>query len=126
MTNEDAKKAILKLFQCYNQKGDDTDRKIKFEAYWEILSELSPAEIVAVCKKASRGEIGQPGFLPTTGELYQSATKFKHPANRYPILNAPSLDPAELRIGTNGRSTGNEWKSIGQCITDSAKWKENT
>jgi hypothetical protein len=69
--------------------GDDTDRKIKFTAYWEVLCDLSPDTVISVCRRASRGEVGQPGFLPTAAELYQAATKCNNSEHRYPMLNEP-------------------------------------
>jgi hypothetical protein len=42
-----------------------------------------------ICRKASRGEIGQPGFLPTAAELYQAATKTNNSGRRHALLNEP-------------------------------------
>jgi hypothetical protein len=78
------------MFQCYNATGDDTDRKIKFTAYWDVLSDLPSDVIVSVCRKASRGEIGEPGFLPSAGELYRAATASCNSGRRYPMLNEPA------------------------------------
>jgi hypothetical protein len=92
MTNEDAKKAIIKLFHCYNWTGDETERKLKFQAYWEILGDLPPHRVVEVCRLACQGRVGQPGFMPTAGELYQAAFKSAsspgEPARGYPKLSS--------------------------------------
>jgi hypothetical protein len=88
MIEGDAKKAVLKLFQCFNVNGSDSERKIKFTAYWEVLRSL-PAEIViSVCGKAARGEVGARGFLPSSAELYQAAT-WLMPRKSTPLLEEP-------------------------------------
>ena len=72
MIEDDAKKALLKLFQCFNVNGSEAERKIKFAAYWDMLRNLPPELIVSTCARAGRGEIGNRGFLPSTAELYQA------------------------------------------------------
>ena len=54
--------------------GSDEERKIKLGAYWEVLSGLPAEYVVASCRKAARGDIGNRGFLPTAAELYQAAS----------------------------------------------------
>ena len=74
MTENEAKKALAKLFQCFSVSGSDEERKIKLAAYWEVLSGLPAEYVVASCRKAARGDIGNRGFLPTAAELYQTAS----------------------------------------------------
>lgn len=73
MTVDDAKKALLKLFQCFNVSGSDIERKLKFAAYWEVLCMLPAEAVTSACRKAAHGEICNHGFLPTAAELYQVA-----------------------------------------------------
>jgi hypothetical protein len=131
MTSEDAKKAILKLFQCYNTTGEDTDKAIKFTAYWDVLRDLPPDAIIDVCRKASRGEIGNPAFLPTAGELYRAAGIQNNSARRYPVLNEPHRViskeerarviqgfkdlKAEL-AATKSQPTVEGWTTLGQAV----------
>jgi hypothetical protein len=93
MTGEDAKKAILKLFQCYNLTGSDIERKIKFTIYWDVLgNELCHDAIVKVCQKALAGYVGDPKWLPTPGMLIKYAKENYiqlEPIRRDPRLYLP-------------------------------------
>lgn len=71
--NNAAIKAILVMFSSFNFSGDEAEKNAKLDAYWDVLSELSPEEIITVCKQASRGEIGDGKFLPAAAQLYQAA-----------------------------------------------------
>ena len=81
-----AKKALLKLFHCFNLGGDEEEKKFKYLVYCETLSELPDAAVISVCNRAMRGEIGG-GFLPSSAELYQAALP-KKPYKPRPVLNS--------------------------------------
>jgi hypothetical protein len=70
------------LLNCHHLNG--VERKPKLAAYWAVLEKLDPAVIVSVCERAARGEIGNPAFLPSAGELYQ-ATQPPKPRKPPPI-----------------------------------------
>lgn len=91
MIEEDAKKAILKLFQCFNVSGSDAERKIKFAAYWDVLSTLPRDAIIAACRKASHGGIGDRGFLPSSAELYHAAVN-ELPVRKVAMITAKERD----------------------------------
>src|ERR1019366_5977633 len=91
MTSEDAKKALLKLFQCYNLAGTETERKIKFECYWEVLVRLHPSFVVEACEYAARGKCGDGRFLPAVGELYQVGQEFAARSMQAKRESAPRL-----------------------------------
>jgi hypothetical protein len=83
MKNDDAKIALLTLFQCYNISGTDAERKAKFNAYWMVLEGLGPEKIVEVCSLAMRGDIGNSAFMPSAADLYQAARpRYNKPAPR--------------------------------------------
>jgi hypothetical protein len=91
MTEQDAKKALAKLFLCFSQNGDEVERNGRLRAYWEVLEELGAAKIIEVCSKAMRGQFG--AFMPSAGELYQAAIpkpearSHKPPPKRLPNQN---------------------------------------
>ena len=72
MTNDQARTAIFALFQAFNLGGSGDEKRAKFAAYWSVLEELGADKVVYACNLAMRGEIGNPGFLPTAAELYQA------------------------------------------------------
>lgn len=72
-TEKEAKATLTAMFGCFPQQADSVSVETRMRAYWQALSDLSPDEIVNVCRAAMRGEIGKPGFLPSTGEIYQAA-----------------------------------------------------
>ena len=131
MTEQNARNALLKLFQCYNVTGSDTERKIKFAAYWEVLECFAPAIIVATCAKASRGEICNHGFLPTAAELYQDAVSqlprvipqklesrpYVSPEARARIIEGYKNLAAELRAGHRQRSVKG-WETLGSAVIE--------
>lgn len=99
MTKNEAKKALLKLFQCFPSSGDEDDRKLKFAAYWEVLEKLEPWFAVEACEYAAKGKLSDPKFLPSAGELFQCTQEFAARAVRAkrvnPRLDSPSIPPAE-------------------------------
>lgn len=113
MTENDAKTALLKLFQCFNASGgSDGEKKIKFAAYWEALADLPFGLIVVVCRRASRGEVGNRGFLPTAAELYHAAVK-SLPRNIPHMIESPgryiSSEEREI-VSTLMHNLANEMK----------------
>ena len=104
--NESAKKALLKLFQCFNLSGDETEREFKFRCYADVLGPLPDDVIAMVCAKASRGEVGG-GFMPSSGELYKAGKAYlEKQADRRPPP-APMLTeyhyPAQWREGMKAK-----------------------
>ena len=75
--------------------GSDADRKIKFAAYWEVLSGLPEEVVITTCRRASHRGIGDRGFLPSSAELYHAAVK-ELPARRVPMITEPEI-PLEER-----------------------------
>lgn len=75
-TEQDAKKALAKLFLCYQQTGDESERKAKLSAYWQVLGTRKPEFLIAACEYAAKGKLGDGRFLPTAAELFQSAEAF--------------------------------------------------
>jgi len=75
-TEQDAKKALAKLLLCYQQTGDETERKAKLSAYWQVLGTRKPEFVVEACEYAAKGKLGDGRFLPTAAELFQSAEAF--------------------------------------------------
>ena len=63
-------------------------------AYWDVLRMLYPQEIIDVCTRAARGEIGNPRFLPSAGELYQAA----RPATKNLARKSPDWRPHQGRF----------------------------
>ena len=76
MTQQDAKKALAKLFLCYGQSGDETEKKAKLHAYWEVLEGRDPRFVIEACDYAAKGKIGDGRFLPTAAELFHAAEAF--------------------------------------------------
>jgi hypothetical protein len=67
---------LAAFFHCYSPKGNAEDRETKIEVYFGVLRAItSPESVVRALKKAQRGNIGEPGFLPSAGEIYQAAQK---------------------------------------------------
>jgi hypothetical protein len=90
-TKDEAKKALLKLFHCFSWGGDETERKVKFAAYWEILESRQSRFVLEACEYASKGKLGDGRFLPTAAELYQLAEDFSAREARILAQSSPRL-----------------------------------
>jgi hypothetical protein len=131
MIEDDAKKALLKLFQCFNVNGSDAERRIKFTAYWDVLGRLPPTIIIAICAKASRGEICDHGYLPSVAELYRAAVQQLPPVKYQKLEHRPYISPeqrtrilkefkdlaAELKAGPIQRSVKG-WETLGSAVIE--------
>ena len=114
MIAEETKKALLKLFLCYNWAGDDGERKAKFNAYCETLSSLPPKAVVIACAKGCRGGVGVPGFLPTAGELYRAAVAVTPEKPPGPPKIDRKISPAEQeRVALGMKKLAAELKASG-------------
>jgi len=87
--------------------GTETERKLKFEVYWEVLGLLPPHRVIDACSRAAKGEIGSKGFLPSVGEIYQAA--FKSAVRGYPLL--PQLPEPDIS-GDEREKITNEFKDL--------------
>ncbi len=85
---------LMGLFLTFNRSGTTDEIKAKLEAYWTALDELTADEVVAACRKAMRGEIGNPAFMPTGAELYQAARPTARRANK----RSPDWRPHQNRF----------------------------
>jgi hypothetical protein len=91
MTEQDAKKALAKLFLCFSQSGDEIERKGKLLAYWETLQSREPRFVIDACEYASKGKLGDGRFLPTAAELYHASEEFAAREARIRIEARPKL-----------------------------------
>src|ERR1700716_3849729 len=92
-TIEDAQKALLKLFYAFPTSGSETEKKLKFEAYWEILSTQNPSSSIKACDYAAKGKMDDSAeFMPSAAQLYRLAADFTEremrmaPKNPHPFL----------------------------------------
>lgn len=46
-------------------------------AYWDVIRDVTPRHICDACEYAARGNLGDPKFMPSAGELYQCAQAFE-------------------------------------------------
>jgi hypothetical protein len=76
MHKNKAMEAIERLFWLFPNSGDETERSVRFAAYWEILSQLPADCVVKACALAARGKVGNPAFLPSASELFAAGEKF--------------------------------------------------
>ena len=72
-TPEAAMKALFMMFTCFNLGGSDLERKARHDAYWAALKGLAPFAVVAACRDAMQGNIGDGSFVPTAAMIYQRA-----------------------------------------------------
>ena len=97
MNQLDAKKSLAGMFQCFNTGGDEKDKLAKLDCYWAVLKDLPCEIIVKICERAAKGKIGNPGFLPSSAELYQDAERIQEqiaPNIRlFPLLPRSELPP---------------------------------
>jgi hypothetical protein len=76
LIQQDAKKALAKLFLCYPLSGDESERQAKLQAYWEVLEGREPRFVIEACEYAAKGKVGEGRFLPTAAELFNAAEAF--------------------------------------------------
>ena len=76
LTQQDAKKSLAKLFLCYAQNGDESERQAKLQAYWDVLHTRNPLFVCEACEYAAKGNVGDGRFLPTAAELFRAAEAF--------------------------------------------------
>lgn len=79
------------LFLCFLSERDDKF-SARFEAYSAALSDLTPDEICMVCAMGSRGEIGNPTFLPSAAQLHAAARPLAVDRRKPPPQWAPHQD----------------------------------
>lgn len=106
VTIEDAKQALIVMFNGFNIGGNEVERKVKISAYWSVLCGLPPGVIVAACRDACRCRLGnEPGFPPTIDALYRRAVSYlprgpiEPPAQEHEISAA---ERARVRILIRG------------------------
>jgi len=85
MTQQDAKKALARLFLSFCQTGDDEEQRGKMLAYWNVMQGVTPRYVIDACDYAAKGKLGDPKFMPTAGELYQCAQALEHRASRQDV-----------------------------------------
>lgn len=111
------KKALAKLFLIFPQSGDELEKRIKFDAYWEILAELQPRFVIEACQYAARGGLGKI-FLPSAAELYHAAENFaaKEFSNSNQKLPPPcrgNRHPDEInRVAVGLKALANEFSEL--------------
>lgn len=81
-TEDDAKKALAKLFLVFPSPGTGETNEGRMRAYWEILSRKAPCFVIEACEYAARGKCGDGRFLPSAGELFQLCEEFSARAVR--------------------------------------------
>ena len=96
-TTAEARRSLMGMFLCF-PAGRDDNFEMRAEAYTLALSDLTPDEICTVCAKASRGEIGNPAFVPSAAELHAAA----RPMAEKRVKPSPQWRPHQDRFLTSG------------------------
>jgi hypothetical protein len=101
----DAKKALSRMLNGFNWGGDETEKKLKLDAYWDVLGGLPSNVIIAACAAAARGELcDDRRFPPTAAIVYERAISYLPRPNVKPLEPERVIPPAErerITIGFN-------------------------
>ena len=95
-TAADAKRSLMAMFLCF-PTGTSDNFELRIQAYSMALSDLTADEICLVCARASRGEIGNPRFLPSAAELHAAARPVDA-TNDMPRKPSPEWRPHQDRL----------------------------
>jgi len=102
-TRADAQKALLGMFTCFNVGGDELERKARHDAYWAVLAGVPLNAVIAACRDAARGNIGDRCFVPTAAMLYQRALIYLPKPSSHsqlpPVREIPPDEQARVKAG---------------------------
>lgn len=102
-TRAETQKALLGMFTCFNLGGDEFERKARHDAYWAVLAGLPFNTVIAACRDAACGNLGDGCFVPTSAMLYQRANSYlPRPTHHDPLPPPQSIPPDDRHRVSNG------------------------
>ena len=95
-----AKAELFKLTSVMPSPGTEQDPATRAALFWDILkTELSPANISAVCRSGMRGDVTGGKWLPSPAELISYGRTWfqrRYPVRGDPRLAGPRREPLRL------------------------------